>query len=168
MLPVMSKKKPSQPSEGLFYLSPLPTFLCLSFSFVLALWSPAALDSLSALKSSLSLLVFQAAVLTNSNLRSLPFLLPPTPISLLLPVPQQPSSSPCFETVGYWSPAASISTVHVAADQDDSFYLHVPGRASCCSNLLRVPAALCVAFGRHGSQQQEIMNKHPCCDVRDS
>jgi len=66
----------TKPSASLFHHHP-PTSLFFSFVPSLALWSPAVFDSLSALKSSLSLLACQAADGTNSYLRFWTSLLPP-------------------------------------------------------------------------------------------
>lgn len=71
-------------SASLFHHRP-PTSLFSSLALSLGLRSPAVLDSLSALKSSLALLACQAAEGTNGYLRSWAPLPPPTSPSLLLP-----------------------------------------------------------------------------------
>lgn len=75
-------------STSLFHHRP-PTSLFPSLALSLSLWSPAALDSLSTLKSSLALLACQAADGTNGYLRSYAPLSPPTSSSLLLLLSQK-------------------------------------------------------------------------------
>lgn len=91
MLPAKSTKHRVQNqlgSNGAFSqfvsLSPSHLFVFLSRSLSLGLWSPAVLDSLSALKSSLALLACQAADGTNAYLRFCAPLPPPTSTSFLI------------------------------------------------------------------------------------
>lgn len=167
----------SEPSAGLFHRGP-PTSLFSSLILSFSLWSPAALDSLSALKSSLALLACQAADGTNSYLRSCAPLPPPTsrppdkqspppppppPLKLLHLTPTALSSlllSSIIFFFLFFQFMLTFSPFPLFLPATQGYML---GTASCCSNLLgdrqRVQVCVChlVATARN---QQELLDTH--------
>lgn len=140
----------------------------------LGLWSPAVLDGLSALKSSLALLACQAAEGTNGYLRSAAPLPPTmaTPPHLLLlsqgfsscssciqlPIPY---SSPCLLFWSFLPPLVSPLSVLLPTIRPFSCssagYLRISGivlgRTSCCSDLVRDQSVMPVYVeGSRGSR----------------
>lgn len=183
-------------SASLFHHRP-PTSLFSSLALSPGLWSPAVLDSLSALKSSLALLACQAAEGTNGYLRSWAPLTPPTSTSLLLPTnilllyQNFSVSSHCSQLpIPYFSPfnlppvsnllphssyffhfiSMLLPTLQPLSSSSSAGYLGI--RGGLCSAEHRAVlfwsgtsqafrcAFVCVPFGRHSAQQQELPDKH--------
>lgn len=175
------------PSASLFHHCP-PASLFSSLGLSLGLWSPAALDSLSALKSSLALLACQAAegnkqlfkilcsppsshvhlfAFTLLLSQNFSFLLSPLFLTLL----RRPAS--CFDPFT----TSCFPSPHVAADHQALFLLlsRLPGDWVDCAqqNIVLLwsgqgavrRAGLCVPFGCHSTQQQGLADKHTTRDL---